>query len=125
MLPVMLVTMTIALQSGLILPYLWWGVPLAVLVATAWTRYRLSRTVAEIRVQPPEAAARSVLDYLRGVPPEWGPIVELRDHSSELSVTIGLESFVLQRRDWPDADAMLDALIDARHARDSMLSYPS
>ena len=116
LLPVMVATLTAALQGFVVQPYVWGGAGAALGLASLWTTFRLQRTVAEIHVAGGEAAVRSVWDCVRTVPPAWEPVFDLRDYRSWCFATVGLSSYELEAADWPDYDALRDALKEARDA---------
>lgn len=115
-LPVMIAATTAALQEASVWPFLMWGLPVALLVATLWTRFRLGTTPAEIHIRPREAAVRSVHDCLAAAPLDWQRIHQVRKKHTALIVTMGLDAYRLVYADWPDHPALLDALRAARTA---------
>jgi hypothetical protein len=125
MLPVMIGATVEALRGGVLLPYLLWGSPAAVLVALAWTRFRLGTIPAEICVRSDQAALRSVNDCLRGYPPDWGRVLDLRENSEGLSVAIGWNTYMLRPGAWPNYHALRDALEHARHPTQAASDAPS
>ena len=124
-LPVMIGALAVALQGRDALAFVVAGLPAALLVATAWTHFHLRRTPAEIRVRiaphkgPDEAAVRSVADCLgRLAAPNWRPVLDLRLTKTAIQTSIGRTTYELSHAAWPDHDALLDALQQARdHAR--------
>jgi hypothetical protein len=117
-LPVMIVVTTRALQLGVIWPYVAWGFPAALLVASAWTRFKLGRQIAEIRLQPGQAAVRSVHDVLVGARPDWQALHDVRVTARSLTVSVGWAAFELAGSEWPRFEALQNALEAARHGRD-------
>lgn len=115
MLPVMIGATTAVLEQLAVLPYLTWGAPAALLAAMAWTRFRLGTTVAEIHIRTGQAAVRSVHDCLwTRAALIWNPIHDIRKDADVLHVTIGWETYTLPYEEWPDHQALLDALQSAR-----------
>lgn len=117
MLPVMIVTLVAVLEQQPVLPYLMWGFPGALALASLWTRFRLSRTPAEVHVRAGQAAVRSVHECLQTDPPLiWQRILEIRDGSSALFVTLGLDTYTFRHDEWPQHPELMKALKRARHA---------
>ena len=115
--PVMIGAATAALQQQPVFPFLAWGLPAALLIATLWTRFQLGTTPAALHVRSHEAAVQSVHDCLGASDDlDWQWIHEIRQGSEALIVTIGFETYRLPYRDWPDHPALLDALRAARTA---------
>lgn len=123
MLPVMIGALIAILEGFSGLPFLTLGFPLALLMATAWTWYRVHATLAAISIRAGEASVHTVWETLRDPSPhalmqqDWLPIFEIRKGPSFLSVALGDATYTLERRDWPELDQLLDALQDARAAR--------
>ncbi len=115
-LPLMVGATAAALQQTNVLPFLTWGFPAALLVASLWTRFRLGAAPAEVRVRPHRIAVRSVHDCVRAAPPEWQRIHQVRQDTSALGVTAGFDTYRFVHADWPDYPALLDALRAARRA---------
>lgn len=114
-LPVMIAATAAALQQHLLLPYLTWGLPTALVAATLWTRFRLGATPAEVRVRDHQAAVRSVHDCLGAAPDDhWQWIHEIRSGADALIVTMGFETYRFRYDEWPEHRALLDALRSAR-----------
>ena len=117
LLPVMIGATAAALQQQLVLPFLLWGTPAAVVAAIGWTRYQLGATPAEVRVRDHEAAVRSVHDCLGTPHPlHWKWIHEIRDGSETLIVTMGFETYRFGYDTWPQHRQLRRALRDAQSA---------
>lgn len=114
MLPVMIAATTVALQAGVVLPFLTYGFPAALALAMAWAHQRLAARVAVVRVRGAHVALASVTDVLTDAPPTWRPLLDLRANPQALLVTAGYATTTLDRAAWPDADALQDALEAAR-----------
>lgn len=104
---------TSALLNQPIWAYLVWGLPAAIALATVWTRFSLSRTVAEIALRPGQAALRSVYDVLQDRPLSWEPIYKVRATSWNTEVSVGRTTHVLQPKDWPDYEALREGAKNA------------
>lgn len=117
--PVMLGALAAALQGGPVLRFLWIGLPAALLAATAWTHFRLGRTLAEIHVREDAAALRTVAACLwSDAPPAWQPVHDLRVTDSLIQTSIGHQAYELPRAEWPNHEVLLQALKQARsHTR--------
>lgn len=118
-LPVMIATAAAALQQQPIWPFLAWGLPLALGVAAAWTRFRLGSTPAEVRIRDHQAAVRSVHDcvhgHRQGTPAlHWQWIHDIRNGPDALIVTMGFETHRFLYAAWPNHRALLGALQSAR-----------
>lgn len=114
--PLMLAATAAALQQTSVLPFLVWGLPAALVLATLWTRFRLGAIPAEVRVRPHQIAVRSVHDCLRATAPHWQRIHGIRHNTTALIVTAGFDTYRFPYADWPDPTALLDALRAARTA---------
>jgi hypothetical protein len=117
-LPLMIAVTVSALQLGVVWPYVAWGLPAALGVATVWTRFRLGSLTAELRVQSGQVALRSVHDVLTGTPPEFEPLYDVRVTSRSLNLSLGWTALNLDARNWPEFEALKGALESARHGRD-------
>ena len=114
MLPVMVGGLVKVLQGYPALVYLIIGFPAALIVAAAWTFFRMHALIAEVHVRPGEAAVRTVWESLRARPLRWTPIYELRAAQSSLTIALGDAAYELDRAAWPEADTLLDVLRSAR-----------
>lgn len=117
-LPVMIVVTTRALQLGVVWPYVAWGLPMALLAASAWTRFKLGHQIAEIRLQPGQAAVRSVHDVLVDNRIEWQSLHDVRVTARSLTVSVGWTAFELKGANWPRFEDLQNGLEAARHGRD-------
>lgn len=109
MLPVMVLTLVAVLEGVRILPGVFWASGAALLVASAWTTFRLQRVVAEIRVTPEMASIRTVWEVMSDEP-HWKPVLAVRDYGSWADVTIGLASYEIERDRWENYDELIAAL---------------
>lgn len=114
-LPLMIGALAATLQRGDPLPYLVYGLPAALAVASGWTHFRLRTRLAEIRVDEAVAAACSVWEVLRAVPPTWLPVLDLRKTRTTFQFTLGHIPYEQFDAAWPEREALLQAL---QHARD-------
>lgn len=124
MLPVMIGALIAVLEGYPVLPFLTVGFPLALVLAMTWTVFQVFGTIAEVHVRPGAAAVRTVSEALRSPPPPlvWKPIFELRTASSMIVVALGDATYELPRQQWPEADALLDALQAARQPTPSSVA---
>lgn len=111
--PLMIGATTSALLGQPVWAYLVWGLPSALTLATVWTHFSMSRTLAEVRFQSGHAALRSVSDVLRNRPLEWKPIFHVRTTSWHLELSVGRTTHEMSPASWPDYQALCEA---ARHA---------
>jgi hypothetical protein len=117
MLPLMIAALVTVLQGFPALAYLTIGFPIVLVLALAWTVYRLMTTPAAVFVRTGFAAVRSVWDHLFRKPTwTWLRIFDLRVSRTSLIAGLGDASYVFDRDDWPDPEALLDALRAARDA---------
>lgn len=121
-LPVMLGALAAALQGLSVMPFLTAGFPAALLAAWLWARFQLYRTLAEVHVRPcantyAAAAVRTVPECLGAAPRPlvWQRVHDLRAGRAALGLALGRESYTLRQAEWPDFDALREALRQARH----------
>lgn len=107
--PLMIGATTSALLGKPIWAYLVWGLPAAIALATVWTHFTLSRTIAEAGFRPGQAALRSVYDVLRNRPLVWKPIFKVRTTSWHVELSAGRTTYELTPDQWPDYDTLRDA----------------
>lgn len=112
--PLMIGATMSVLQSQDPLPYLTMGLPGAVALALTWTRFRLGSTPAALQIRGPQVAILSVRDVLRDAEPNWQPLFDVRVAPDAIHVTLGHDADTLRHTEWPEQDALADAL---RHAR--------
>lgn len=107
--PLMIGATTSALLDQPVWGYLVWGLPAALALATIWTHFTMARTIAEVGFRSGQAAFRSVYDVLRGQPPEWKPLFNVRTTSWHIEISVGRTTYMLQLEQWPNYDALRDA----------------
>lgn len=110
MLPVMILTLVAVLEGVQILPGLLWASGAALVVASAWTSFRLQREVAEIRVASDMACIRTVWETLNEPLAEWHQVLDVRDYGTWAHVTVGFASYELDRERWNRYKDLIDAL---------------
>lgn len=120
--PLMIGATTSALLEQPIWGYLVWGLPTAIALATVWTHFTLSRTIAEAGFRPGQAALRSVYDVLLDQPFVWKPIFKVRTTSRHVELSAGRTTHELTSSQWPDYDALRNA---ARQSFQPEASPPS
>lgn len=69
----------------------------------------MARTIAEVRFRSGQAAFRSVYDVLRGRPPDWKPLFNVRTTSWHVEISAGRTTYMLQLEQWPNYDALQNA----------------
>lgn len=118
LLPVMIITLVVALQGYPILGFLYYGFPLGVGLAWIWTWYVLQTTLATIIVDEEAIAVKSVWQQAEYPPtsPAWERLFDLRQDRESITMSLGLQSYDLSLQNWQDADVLLKALIRVRHA---------
>ena len=99
--PVMIGATVAALQGQSVWMFTVWGLPLALGIASAWTRFTLSATPAELHLQAGQCAVRSVLDVLRDRPPDWHVLYGIEESATELKLLLGWNTRICRRREWP------------------------
>lgn len=114
MLPVMIVTVVAVLQGYPVIPYVWFGSGVALLLASLWTTFRLQRDLAEIHVHQAFAAVRSVWDVSQQTRElRWYRVLDLRDYRTWSLATIGLTSYEINWDEWPEYEQLKEALREA------------
>jgi hypothetical protein len=83
-------------------PYLVWGLPAALTIATAWTRFTLSTTLAAIHLREGKCAVESVHDILQSQSRNWEPLYGVRESSGDIELYLEWTTHVLRRPDWPE-----------------------
>lgn len=107
--PLMIGATTSALLGEPIWAYLVWGLPAAIGLATVWAHFSMARTLAEVAIQPGQAAFRSVYDVLRGNPRDWEPIYNVQSTSWNLELSVGRTTYELKPKQWPNYETLTDA----------------
>ncbi|MDA1027996.1 MAG: hypothetical protein O3B41_02945 [Bacteroidetes bacterium] len=111
MLPLMIGTLVSMLQGFSVLSVLYIGFPIALGVSFFWTWLRLRSQIGEILISDEKVAFRSVFGASSPSDgPEWKLLIDLRPMASGLTVTVGLEEFVLTSSDWPNWSILLNHL---------------
>ena len=113
MLPVMILTTVEMLRTNPVLPYLIWGAPAALVIASLWTRYQLGQTIAEVRIRSGRVALRTVHDYARGREPDWEFIHNVRRDAFGIVVSAGWTTHTLRYERWPEDRALHESLRQA------------
>jgi hypothetical protein len=109
----MIVATVAALEGKIIWPYLVWGLPVALGLATVWTQFILSTTVAEVHLRSGQCALRSVHDVLFDRSLEWHPLYHVRAAPGEVELSFGWTATVCRRSHWPEFARLREA---AQHA---------
>ena len=125
LLAVMTVGLAAALQGQRILWPFVAGAAISYVVAAAVGQGRILKTPAQVEVVGASAAVQSVWQAAQEpVPPEPGFVSSARLAHGELTVGIGdsVESF--ERRDWPDFDALVDAMREAEAVGRALTALP-
>lgn len=99
--PVMIGAATVVLMGRPAWGFLVYGLPGALIVATAWTHFTLRRRFAELHLRPGEAAVRSVHDILIGRKPEWHPLHGIQAGRWDVKLSVGWRSYVFRAPEWP------------------------
>lgn len=104
-----------ALQGHPVWGYLVWGLPSAILVATLWTQFTLSTTPAELHLRPGQVAVRSIYDVLRNRPENWNPLYNVEVSHAYLEISVGWNTHVFRRTDWPKYERLRTVAQQAYH----------
>ena len=104
-----------ALQGNPVLGYLIWGVPVALLVATLWTHFRLSTTPAELHLRSGQVALRSIQDVLLNRSLNWLPLYNVRVSPDYTEISVRWNTRIFRRTEWPAYDRLRDAAKQAFH----------
>lgn len=114
LIPVMTIATAYALSGRDPLSFAATAAPIAVLLALAWTQFRLRRQIVEVRVYDGFAAFYSVYQILLGQTVEWKPVYGVRITPDQIHVAIDRQSQTLQRSEWTDHETMIEALRSQR-----------
>ena len=101
-LPVMIGATVAALEGQSAWPFLVWGFPLALAVASVWTRFALSRTIAAVHLREGECAVESVYEVLQDGPREWENLYDVRESGGSIELFLEWTTYVCRRADWPE-----------------------
>jgi hypothetical protein len=115
--PLMIGATAAALQGQSVWGYLVWGFPGALLVATLWTHFRLSTIPAEVHFRPGQVAIRSLQDVLLGRSPSWNPLYNVQVAPEETEISVGWNTVVCRRAQWPEYAELREAAQQAFHPR--------
>lgn len=102
MLPLMIITLVLALTTGDLLRLVLWGYPAVAILSMAWTVFHLDRRVAEIRFFEMGVMIRSMTDCSRGRPGRRLPLFDVRDYGSWMVIAAGDLDVMIDRARWPD-----------------------
>lgn len=116
LLPLMIATLIAALQGYPILGFLYYGFPSAMLLAWLWTWHVVRTTLATIYVRQDAVATQTVWQAAAHLAPDWEQLFDVRRAKHDVTLTIGLRSYDLNLREWSNAETLMQALIDIRHA---------
>ncbi|PSQ95770.1 MAG: hypothetical protein BRD55_09060 [Bacteroidetes bacterium SW_9_63_38] len=124
--PVMIGATVAALQGQPVWMYTVWGLPGALGVASAWTRFALSATPAELHLRAGQCAVRSVLDVLRNRAPDWHVLYGVEESAMELKLLLGWSTRICRRQDWPRFEQLRNGVQQAArpHANTTPASSP-
>lgn len=117
MLPVMILTLIAVLEGIRILPGAFWAAGAALVIASAWTTFRIQATVAEICIDGPLVAARTVWEVVNDVEVRREQVLDVRDYGRWMHVTIGLTTYDLDREYWPEYTRLVAALRNCAASR--------
>lgn len=121
-LPIMIGATVAALEGQSVWPFLVWGFPLALGVASIWTQFALSRTIAAVSLRDGKCAVESIRDVLHDSPRDWEPLYDVRETSGSVELFLEWTTYVCRRPDWPEFS---DLRRRARRATGSRASQQS
>jgi hypothetical protein len=114
-----------ALQGHPVWGYLVWGLPLALVVASTWTQFTLSRTTAELHLRTGQCAVRSVHDVLSNRALDWQELYGVQESAVDVELSFGWTTLVCRREEWPEFAALKEAATRAHRASDPSAADPS
>jgi len=110
LIPVMIVATSYALTGRDPLAFAVTTAPVAILLALAWTQFKLRRQIVEIRVYDGFAACISTYQVLLGQSVEWKKVYGVRITPEQIHVAIDRQSQTLQRSAWSEHETLVKAL---------------
>lgn len=119
-LPIMIGATATALLGQQIWGYLVWGLPAALGVASIWTQFALSNTVAELHLRAGKCAVRSVHDVLYDRSLTWHPLYNVKGSPGEIELSVGWTARVCSQQDWPEFPELRSAAQQALHSNAPM-----
>jgi len=122
--PLMIGATAAALQGKLILGYLFWGLPSAIVVATLWTHFRLSSTPAELHLRAGQVAVQSIQDVLLDRSPTWHSLHNVRVGPEYTEISVGWSTQICRRSKWPEYKQLREAAEHAFHSHQGPI-HPS
>jgi len=114
--PLMIGATAAALQGHPVWGYLVWGFPTAIVVATVWTQFTLSNTLAEIHLRPGQVALKSIYDVLRNRSQTWSPLYNVQASQTYIEISVGWTTHIFRRKDWPRYERLREAAQQAYRA---------
>jgi hypothetical protein len=107
--PLMIGATAAALQGELILGYLLWGLPSALVVASLWTHFRLSSTPAELHLRSGQVAVQSIQDVLLDRDPSWHSLHKVKVGPEYTELSMGWTTRICRRSNWPEYEKLREA----------------
>lgn len=123
--PLMIGATTSALLNQSVWPYLVWGLPSALALATLWTHFSMARTVAEVGFRAGQATIRSVYDVLLERPFNWKPILNVRTTSWNLELSAGRTTYEMTPEQWREYERLCEAARESFKQQQSRARNPS
>jgi hypothetical protein len=121
LLPLMIITLVMALMSGDVLRFVLWGYPIAAMISTAWTLFNVDRRPAEIRIDSGHLVLRTMADVARGKQGRRLPLFDVRDYGSWMVIAAGDIDLTLDRSTWPEYARIKDRARQAVEDRTTAL----
>ena len=113
MTPVMLGALTYMLTGRDPIGFLYFGFPVALALAAAWTVFQLLRRVAEVEIRGEAVRIRSVWEVASNRSTEWASVLDVGLDDGELTVTLGHDSRRLRTADFANPAALNRGLAQA------------
>ena len=110
LLPIMIVTVAVALEARPILGLLTWAYPAGLLLAVLWTRAWFTSTVGAVLTRPDAVAVLTFADLASNAAPAWQRLTDVRFDDESLNITVGLSPYRLVSNEWNSFDVLCSAV---------------
>lgn len=122
--PLMIGATAAALQGEAVWGFLTWGLPGALIVATLWTQFTLTRRPAVLHLRPGEAAVQSVHDVLYNQSPSWHALHGIHLSQSYTELSVGWRTYTFRPSQWPRYNQLREAAQRASSVSESSGEVP-
>ncbi len=110
LLPLMIVSLAVALQDGNVTPFLTLYFPLAFAGCAAWALFWLYRRTVEVRLDGQGVCLRTAWEVATDQPCRWHAVYGVRYGVPWIAFAWGHTAVELNETEWPEAPALLQAL---------------